>query len=66
VKEKAKGRYLTKVFNYLISGHREVKASLFSEVHIERMKDNEHELQQRNFLSDMWKKLHSDTGQAVE
>lgn len=56
MKEKAKRTYLIKVFNYLISGNREVKARLFSEVHTERMKDNGHELQQRKFLSDMWKK----------
>ena len=66
MKEKAKGRYLIKVFSYLTSAHREVKARLFSEVHTESMKGNGHKLQQRNFLLDMWKKIHSDTGQAVE
>lgn len=66
MKEKSKRRYLIKVFNYLISGHREVKARLFSEVHAEKRQDGWHKLQQKNFFLDIRKKILRDSGQTGE
>lgn len=52
--KKIRRKHLIKVFNYLINGHRGIKARLFK-VHTGRRKDTGHMLQQGNFLLDMWK-----------